>query len=118
MSTALAAEGHFLLVSPDYPSFSAAPEVMPSRFLHSPLNFASSSLVMIWLALTPDRISAAATVAIREADLTGELSGISVMTIYEVAFAIRLGRIEPIVPHHFSSIASGAASRYIQFPIR
>ena len=71
--------------------------------------------VVIWLALTPDKISAAAAVAIREADSSGELSCISVMTIYEVANAIRLGRIEPKMPHHY--FLNRIRSRFKVFPV-
>ena len=57
--------------------------------------------VVIWLALTPEKISPAATAAIREAESAGAISGISVMTLYEVANSIRRGRIQPSVPHQF-----------------
>jgi PIN domain nuclease of toxin-antitoxin system len=57
------------------------------------------SHVVIWLALTPEKISPAATAAIREVESAGAISCISVMTIYEVANAIHLGRIQPIIPH-------------------
>jgi PIN domain nuclease of toxin-antitoxin system len=54
--------------------------------------------VVIWLALTPEKISPAAIAAIKEAELAGAISAISVMTLYEVVCAIRRGRIQPSVP--------------------
>ena len=54
--------------------------------------------VVIWIALTPEHISSAAVGAIREAESTRELLGISAVTLYEVANLIRLGRIHPAVP--------------------
>lgn len=55
--------------------------------------------VVIWLALTPEKISPAATAAIREAELAGEILCISAMTLYEVVTTIRRGRIQPSVPN-------------------
>ncbi len=55
--------------------------------------------VVIWLALTPEKISPAATAAIREAESVGAILGISAMTLYEVVYSIRRGRIQPSVPH-------------------
>jgi len=57
------------------------------------------SHVVIWLALSPELISARAKEAIRNAESTGGVLGISVMTLYEVANAIRRGRIQPSTPH-------------------
>ena len=56
--------------------------------------------VVIWLALTPEQVSASARAAIREAESAGEIFAISAMTIYEVANSIRRGRIQPTVPDH------------------
>ena len=53
------------------------------------------SQVVIWLALTPERISRAAAAAIQQAASAGETPGISVVTLYEVANAIRRRRIQP-----------------------
>ena len=71
--------------------------------------------VVIWLALTPEKISPAATAAIRETESAGAISGISVMTIYEVANAIRLGRIKPAVPHQV--FLNRIRSRFKVFPV-
>jgi PIN domain nuclease of toxin-antitoxin system len=71
--------------------------------------------VVIWLALTPEKISPAAATAIRETELAGAISGISVMTIYEVANAIRLGRIKPAVPHQV--FLDRIRSRFKVFPV-
>ena len=71
--------------------------------------------VVIWLALSPEKISSAATTAIRESELAGEIQGISVMTIYEVANAIRLGRIQPAVPHPV--FLDRIRSRFKIFPV-
>lgn len=73
------------------------------------------SHVVIWLALTPEKISPAATAAIREVESAGALSCISVMTIYEVANAIRLGRIQPIIPHQV--FLNRIRSRFKVFPV-
>jgi PIN domain nuclease of toxin-antitoxin system len=70
---------------------------------------------VIWLALTPEKISPAAATAIRETELAGAISGISVMTIYEVANAIRLGRIKPAVPHQV--FLDRIRSRFKVFPV-
>jgi PIN domain nuclease of toxin-antitoxin system len=71
--------------------------------------------VVIWLALTPEKISPAATAAIREVESAGAISGISVMTIYEVANAIRLGRIKPALPHQV--FLNRIRSRFKVFPV-
>jgi PIN domain nuclease of toxin-antitoxin system len=71
--------------------------------------------VVIWLALTPEKISPAAVTAIRATELEGAISGISVMTIYEVANAIRLGRIQPTVPHQV--FLNRIRSRFKVFPV-
>lgn len=71
--------------------------------------------VVIWLALTPEELSPAAATAIRETELAGAISGISVMTIYEVANAIRLGRIKPTVPHQV--FLNRIMSRFKVFPV-
>ena len=55
--------------------------------------------VVIWLALSPERISPAAAAAIRQAASTGEIPGISVLTLYEISDAIRRGRIKTVTPH-------------------
>ena len=54
--------------------------------------------VVLWLALTPENISPAAAAAIGEADSAGVQPGISVITLYEIAYAIRRGRIQVFVP--------------------
>jgi PIN domain nuclease of toxin-antitoxin system len=71
--------------------------------------------VVIWLALTPEKISPAAATAIRATESAEEISGISVMTIYEVANAIRLGRIQPTVPHQV--FLNRIRSRFKVFPV-
>jgi PIN domain nuclease of toxin-antitoxin system len=71
--------------------------------------------VVIWLALTPDKISPAAATAIRDAESAGAISRISVMTIYEVANAIRLGRIKPTVPNQV--FLNRIRSRFKVFPV-
>ena len=55
--------------------------------------------IVIWLAFTPDKISRPAAGAIRKAEISGEIMGISAMTLYEVAQSIRRGRIQPAMPH-------------------
>ena len=54
--------------------------------------------VVLWLALTPEKISPAATTAIRQAELAEAISAISVVTLYEIVCTIRSGRIQPSVP--------------------
>jgi PIN domain nuclease of toxin-antitoxin system len=71
--------------------------------------------VVIWLALTPEKISPAAAITLRETESAGAISGISVMTIYEVANAIRLGRIKPTVPHQI--FLNRIRSRFKVFPV-
>ena len=56
------------------------------------------SHVIIWLALKPDRISRAATAAIRRADEAGELSATSAVCLFEIANAIRRGRVQIVIP--------------------
>ena len=73
------------------------------------------SHVVIWLALTPEKISPAATTAIRELESAGTNSCISVMTIYEIANAIRLGRLQPIIPHQV--FLNRIRSRFKVFPV-
>ena len=73
------------------------------------------SHVVIWLALTPGKISLAAATAIRETESAGAISCISVMTIYEIANAIRLGRINPIIPHQV--FLNRIRSRFEVFPV-
>ena len=73
------------------------------------------SHVVIWLALTPEKISPAATAAIGEVESAGAISCISVMTIYEVANAIRLGRLQPIIPHQV--FLHRIRSRFKVFPV-
>jgi len=51
--------------------------------------------VVIWLALTPESISPAATAAIEKTESAGAIPGISVITLYEIANTIRRGRIQP-----------------------
>jgi PIN domain nuclease of toxin-antitoxin system len=55
--------------------------------------------VVIWLALSPELISSRAKAAIGNAESSGAILGISVMTLYEIANTIRRGRIQPSVPH-------------------
>jgi PIN domain nuclease of toxin-antitoxin system len=56
------------------------------------------SHVIIWLALTPERISVAAAKLIALAQDSGEGIAISAATIYELEYAIRRGRILLAVP--------------------
>lgn len=55
--------------------------------------------IVIWLAFTPEKISFFAANAIREAQISGEIFGISALTLYEIAQAIRRGRIQLTIPH-------------------
>jgi PIN domain nuclease of toxin-antitoxin system len=71
--------------------------------------------IVIWLALTPEKISPAATASIMEAESTGAISGISVMALYEVVYAIRRGRIQPSVPHQV--FLNRIRSRFKVFPV-
>ncbi len=71
--------------------------------------------VVIWLALNPEKISPAATAAIREAESVGAFLGISAMTLYEVAYSIRRGRIQPSVPHQV--FLDRIRSRFKVFPV-
>ena len=71
--------------------------------------------VVIWLALTPKRISQAATAAIRQVETTGEPACISVVTLYEVANAIRRGRIQPIMSTRI--FLNRMKSRFHVFPV-
>jgi PIN domain nuclease of toxin-antitoxin system len=54
--------------------------------------------VVLWLALAPEQISSTAAAAIRKGESAGEPLGISVITLYEIANAIRRGRIQPTLP--------------------
>ncbi len=51
--------------------------------------------VVIWLALIPEKISSGAAAAIRQGHATDGSLGISVVTLYEIANAIRRGRVRP-----------------------
>ena len=54
--------------------------------------------VLIWLALAPERISPAAAAAIQQAVSRGNVPLISAVSLYEIANAIRRGRIQPAIP--------------------
>lgn len=56
--------------------------------------------IVIWLAFAPEKISRPAADTIRNAELSGEILGVSAMTIYEVARTIRSGRIQLSVPEN------------------
>jgi PIN domain nuclease of toxin-antitoxin system len=71
--------------------------------------------VVIWLALTPERISSAASEAIRIAESTGEIPRISAISLYEIANAIRRGRIQPIIPSRV--LLDRLQSRFKVFPV-
>lgn len=71
--------------------------------------------VVIWLALTPEKISPSATAAIREAEWAGAISGISAMTLYEIVNSIRRGRIQPSVPNQV--FIDRIRSRFKVFPV-
>ena len=71
--------------------------------------------VVIWLAMTPEKISPAATAAIREVEWAGAISGISAMTLYEVVNSIRRGRIQPSVPRQV--FLDRIRSRFKVFPV-
>jgi PIN domain nuclease of toxin-antitoxin system len=71
--------------------------------------------VVIWLALTPEKISHSAKAAIREANFAGEIFGISSMTVYEVAYSIRRSRIQPSVPHQI--FLDRIRSRFTVIPV-
>jgi PIN domain nuclease of toxin-antitoxin system len=71
--------------------------------------------VVLWLALTPELISPTATAAILEAESAGAMPGVSVITLYEVANAIRRGRIQPTVPHQV--FLNRIMSRFNVFPV-
>jgi PIN domain nuclease of toxin-antitoxin system len=71
--------------------------------------------VVIWLALTPESISPAATAAIEKTESAGAIPGISVITLYEIANTIRRGRIQPTVPHHV--FLNRIMSRFSVFPV-
>lgn len=71
--------------------------------------------IVIWLALTPEKISPAATAAIREAESVGAILGISAMTLYEVVYSIHRGRIQPSVPHQV--FLDRIRSRFKVFPV-
>jgi PIN domain nuclease of toxin-antitoxin system len=71
--------------------------------------------VVVWLALTPERLSSAATEAVRQAELAGETPAISAVTLYEVADAMRRGQIQPILPR--SVFLDRLRSRFRVIPI-
>ena len=52
--------------------------------------------VVIWLALTPEKLSSAAAEAIRRAVSTGR-PAISVVTLYEIANSMRRNRIKTVI---------------------
>jgi PIN domain nuclease of toxin-antitoxin system len=54
--------------------------------------------VAVWLALTPERISSGAADAIRQTLTDGDRLCLSAATVFEVANAIRRGRIQPAIP--------------------
>lgn len=58
------------------------------------------SHVIIWLALEPGRISTPATKAIRNMDEAGELPRTSAVCLFEIANAIRRGRVHAAIPTH------------------
>lgn len=50
--------------------------------------------VVIWLINAPERISRAAAQAIAEAGADGTLPAISIVSLYEIAYAQRRGRVQ------------------------
>src|ERR1700756_1024675 len=58
------------------------------------------SHVVIWLALEPGRISTPATKAIRNVDEAGELPRTSAVCLFEIANAMRRGRVQAAIPTH------------------
>jgi PIN domain nuclease of toxin-antitoxin system len=56
------------------------------------------SHIVIWLALSPERISKQATKMIGEAESSSLPLTISAVSLYEIAYAIQRGRIKPLIP--------------------
>jgi len=54
--------------------------------------------VVIWLLTAPERISVAARQAIAEAGARGEMPGVSAASLFELAYAVRRGRLRITVP--------------------
>ena len=73
------------------------------------------SHVVIWLAITPKRISAPAAGAIKQAREAGETLAISAATIYEVECAIRCGNVQLAVPHQ--AVLAEIRSRFDVLPV-
>jgi PIN domain nuclease of toxin-antitoxin system len=71
--------------------------------------------VVIWLALIPKQVTRAAAAAISQAASRGEIPCISVITLYEVANAIRRGRIQPTASTRV--FLNRMKSRFHVFPI-
>jgi PIN domain nuclease of toxin-antitoxin system len=71
--------------------------------------------VLIWLAISPERISSAAAAAIQQAGSMGESPQISAVSLYEVANAIRRGRIQPAMP--IRAFLDRLKSRFTVIPV-
>jgi PIN domain nuclease of toxin-antitoxin system len=71
--------------------------------------------VVIWLALAPERISPAAAASIQQAVSMGEAPQISAVSLYEVANAIRRGRIQPAMP--IQAFLNRMKSRFTVIPV-
>jgi PIN domain nuclease of toxin-antitoxin system len=73
------------------------------------------SHVVLWLAISPDRISATARAAIRKAGSSAVPPVISAATLYEIAYVIRKGRVKVAVP--LNAFLSRMRSRFRVVPI-
>ncbi|MGB6691457.1 MAG: type II toxin-antitoxin system VapC family toxin [Terracidiphilus sp.] len=71
--------------------------------------------VVIWSVLTPERISRPAAKAILQDESGGKVPGISVITMYEVANAIRRGRLQLTVPYRV--FRERIQNRFRLFPV-
>lgn len=73
------------------------------------------SHVVIWLALTPEKLSPQSAAAVGRAASAGEPLGISVISLYETANAIRRGRIQTVLPEQ--AFLDRLKSRFKVFPV-
>jgi PIN domain nuclease of toxin-antitoxin system len=71
--------------------------------------------IVLWLGLSPERISSAAAAAIQQSESVGESAALSVMTLYEVANTLRRGRIQTTIPH--AIFLDRIRSRFKVFPV-
>ncbi len=71
--------------------------------------------VAIWLLLTPERLSLPAVEAIRRAELSATHPAVSVITFFEIANAIRRGRLQIMEPDLI--FMKRLQSRFRSFPV-